>query len=271
MTDFLRGAAWPFRGLAFLAVRPGLWPWVAAPALLAVVLVYLAWIASWAWAPVMLHAVWPQPATPGFVRNLWNGTAFVLIVWAFATFVMLLHGFVGVLGTPFYDRLSQRVEAIARPAEAEPFAWRVFVVDIGWSALHSVQALGLWLLSLGVLALLNTIPVVGTAVEIVASALFTAWFLSREMIDGIASRRRWSFREKLAFVARHGPLMTGFGLACAVLLAVPVVNLLTWPAAVVAGTLFFLEVEDEERSAPVTPSDPGSAGASGCHPRPPIE
>ena len=144
MTDFLRGAAWPFRGLAFLAVRPGLWPWVAAPALLAVVLVYLAWIASWAWAPVMLHAVWPQPATPGFVRNLWNGTAFVLIVWAFATFVMLLHGFVGVLGTPFYDRLSQRVEAIARPAEAEPFAWRVFVVDIGWSALHSVQALGLW-------------------------------------------------------------------------------------------------------------------------------
>ncbi|MFT7520868.1 MAG: hypothetical protein ACI9MC_003019 [Kiritimatiellia bacterium] len=242
MRSFLHGARWPLRGLVFVVSRPTLYPWVILPALLTIALMFGSWHAAWQWVPHMLQAVWPRPA-PGVVQNLWNGTALFLVLWVFATGVLLLYGLMGAIGAPFYDRLSQAVETLMKPATTPPFSWRVFAVDVAWSAAHSLLAFSMWVVSVALLAILSGIPVVGTLVELVCSVLFTSWFLAREMMDGVLSRRRYTFVHKLKLVWRHLPMMTGFGLCVAVLIAIPIVNFVSLPAAVVAGTLMFLEIE----------------------------
>lgn len=239
---FVRGLGWPFVGLAFVVVRPRLYPWVVLPAVSTLALMGSAWLVAWSWIPPLLHRVWPRPG-PGLVQDLWDGSALFLVFWAFATAVLLLYAAFGVVGAPFYDRLSQAVERITHPADAEPFAWRAFLTDVTISAWHSLIATVLWLAVLVVLLALSAIPVVGTILEIGVSLLFTAWFIAREMMDGIASRRRWSFGQKVRLIARNLAMMTGFGLAVTVLVAIPFVNIVAWPAAVAAGTLMFLELE----------------------------
>ncbi|MFK7931299.1 MAG: EI24 domain-containing protein [Myxococcota bacterium] len=244
MHDLITGAKWPFVGLVFVVSRPRLYAWVVLPAILTVGLMIAAWYMAWASIPPMLNAVWPRPV-PGPVQNLWNGSALFLIFWAFATGVLLLYSAIGILGSPFYDRLSQAVEAIVRPSSTPPFAWRTFLTDVWWSAVHSLMATVLWLGVLGLLVALSAIPVVGPLLELAASLLLTAGFIAREMMDGVMSRRRYRFVDKLALVWTHLPLMTGFGLAVTLLIAIPVVNFLAWPAAVVAGTLLFLDLEGD--------------------------
>jgi CysZ protein len=72
---------------------------------------------------------------------------------------------------------------------------------------------------------------------------FTALFLSREMMDGPMSRRRYRFRRKLRIVRSQLPLMLGFGMACAGLLWVPLLNFVFMPVSIVGGTLLFLTIE----------------------------
>lgn len=245
---FFWGARHLVAGARFVGGRPALWPWMVVPVVLTVLLVWVAWTQSWAWAPWLLNLVLPRPSMPGFAQNLWNGLALVAVLWGFATATLLLYGMLGTVGAPFYDRLSMAVE-VERGTLPTGFGWREELVAVGQSIGHSLLAAGLWVAVLALLALLNLLPGFGTVLELVGSWVATGWFFAREMLDGPTSRRGWSFGEKLALIRREPAACLGFGLASTVVLLVPLLNVFVLPVAVVGGTLLFLELE--------SPTDPG--------------
>lgn len=239
---FLAGLAFVGSGFTFLVTRPRLYPWVIAPVFLAIGLLWWAWRLAWSWTPWLLNAWLPRPVDPGFLQNLWNSFALVGILWAFATVAILLLTSFGVVGAPFYDRLSLAVERELRP-DQPVIGWREELLAVGWSVLHSLGSGLAWVAVMVLLALVALIPVIGPVVELVGSVAATSLFMARERLDGPMSRRRFAFARKLRVLRAELPVMFGFGFGAAALLIVPLLNVVALPVAVVGGTLLFLELE----------------------------
>jgi len=152
-----------------------------------------------------------------------------------------------VLGSPWYGRLSEEVEALRAGSErpAAPFslagAGRDLVRAVGYEArkLALVGMLGMLLL------VANLVPVLGQVTGTAGGALLAAVVACLDFFDGPLERSRLSFGAKLAVVRRTAPASLGFGLACAGLLAIPFVNLLCLPLCVAAGTIFVVDRRPE--------------------------
>lgn len=242
LEGWLHGARFPARGLKTLAASPELLPWAVAPVLVALALLVAAGLLTIQGTPALVHWLFPVAPTPllGALR-----TAFTLTLglFLFVAAALALYASVGVVGTPFYDRLSQAVEDRARGGPDEPFSWGVFARDVARSAWHSVLSLFLWLTVLLLLGVLSLVPVVGSLVEFVLSLFTTALFVSREMMDGTLSRRRMSYLDKLRFMRVHRAEVLGFGAVSALCLAIPLVNLVALPVCIAGGTLLVLDLE----------------------------
>jgi CysZ protein len=237
------GLGGPWRGFRYLLGNRELWPWIFIPVLINVVLIGGAyWGASWA-APLLLGALWPMP-TGGFAFTVWQTVAMGVGLLLFVLGVVFLYALSGIVGTPFYDYLTARVEAQVAGLREEDFDWTQFRKDVMQSIGHSLLAFGLWLSVMIPLACVGLIPGLGQLLELVLGLSFTSLFLAREMMDGAMSRRRYSFRYKLRVVRSQWLVMLGFGGACAVLLWIPLANFLFMPVSVVGGTLLFLDLED---------------------------
>lgn len=235
--------------LVFLVRRPRLLPHVVLPVVLAVGMVFGAWKASWAWTPFVVDWLWPRPAAAGLVQSLWNGVALLAVLWVFATVAILLYGALGVVGAPFYDRLSLAVEREVRPGSLEGFGWREELRAVGRSVGHSLLALVLWLGLLAALALLNVVPGVGSLLEVVLSTVATWFFAAREAMDGVMSRREMGFGEKLRWMWRERAVVLGFGAGASLLVFLPFVNFLAIPVVVIAGTRMFLALDRADPEA----------------------
>lgn len=241
---FLYGARFPLQGLQALVHTPSLWPWAGAPVALALVLLLLALGLTVALTPALAEWLVPAAPTP-LVASLRDALILTLGLFLLAASVLILYGSIGILGTPFYDRLSQRVEDEARGGAVESFAWGIFAADVTRSAWHSALSLAVWAGVMVALLVLNLVPVIGSVLNVVASLLATSLFAAREMMDGTLSRRRLSYGEKLDFIRSHLAESLGFGAVTGLAMAVPVVNILALPACIAAGTLLVLDLEQE--------------------------
>jgi CysZ protein len=148
-----------------------------------------------------------------------------------------------VVAAPFNEALSEAVERLETGVEAAAPGLRGMLRELGRSireelakaAIYLALVGGLWLLALGV-------PLFGPLLQSVLGVALTALYLALDYVDLPASRRGWPVGRRLGLVRAHPRELLGFGLGVWVLLIVPVVNLLTMPAAVAGGALLFLEL-----------------------------
>jgi CysZ protein len=148
-----------------------------------------------------------------------------------------------ILGAPWYDALSLRVERL-RKGEAPPGgeggllgALRDVVRQIGNETQKVGFAVGLGLL----LLVLSIIPGLGTLLATVGGITLGATIACLDFLDPPLSRRRLGFREKLGVVRRALPGSAGFGLVCLALVSIPFVNLFSIPVCIVAGSLYYVD------------------------------
>ncbi|MBT3218108.1 MAG: hypothetical protein HN348_03380 [Proteobacteria bacterium] len=240
---FWRGFLYPFRGFAFLRQHPVLLPWVILPTLMTAAMIIIAAWATFTYTPVLLAALMAPPAG-GILLTLWTAIAIVLGIAIFVALAAFLYLLSGIIGAPFYDRLSERVEEVRFGPRLAEYTWWIFAVDIYYSVVHTALALAMWIAIMMLLMGLNVIPVIGSTLEIIGSTMAMALFLAREMMDGAMSRRRLSFIHKVRIVKQHGSLMGGMGLASAMFLAIPVFNLIGMPISIIGGTLLFCDLEE---------------------------
>jgi CysZ protein len=241
LEGFVRGASAPLRALGLIGRRPQLWRYVLIPILVNVVIFALL-TAALLIPGLRLIDAW--------VVGLPEWAAFLEWVLRLLLIVLLLalNGFlmaqIGVaFGAPWYSSLSAELERILTgkaPPEAR-LSPATALRDILRALLFQLGRLGLWLLAFLLLLPLNLVPVVGSAAAATGNTIVAALLVSLDMLDPPLDRRLLPFRAKLAVVRRYlGPSL-GLGLVSLFLVSVPLLNLLTLPLCIVAGTLLFCE------------------------------
>lgn len=244
--NLFRGAIYPFRAIGYLSRNPRLWGYVAVPILVNLVVAALLYLGL---------VVGGFAAIDQFVADTSLGNALewllraVLIVGLLLLTGFLLVRFGVVLGSPWYGKLSEQIETeqLGSAPPAQPLSPLGIARDLWQALMFELKKLLLFLLLGGVLLLANFIPVAGQIIGLVGWVVLGAWIACLDFFDGPQERRGLSFRTKLTNVRRALPGSLGFGLVAFGLVSIPLVNLISIPICVAAGTLFFCDYVSKER------------------------
>jgi len=253
------GALYPLRAAWTILRTPGLWGYLIAPIAVNIVValgLYFSLLmpgldaiealqlrvderASEAIARLPEWLQWLDVA-PGIFGGLLDFLAIVvlLLVTGFA-----IAQFGTLLGAPWYGQLAERIERDRLGAEnlPPPEGALAIVRDISRALLFEVKKLLLAAVLLVVFLAIGSVPVVGTLVAGAGGIITGATIACLDFLDAPQERRRWRFRRKLRTVVTEFPATAGFGLVCLFAVSIPVVNLVSVPVCVTAGTIFFCD------------------------------
>jgi CysZ protein len=244
------GFSYPLRALHLFQKHPSLRPYVIIPLGINIVL-GVALYSFGVWWGLQLVDGWTLQLTD-WLEPAWLDTAVqalrpvvqgLLILLLFVVLGVVLLQFGGILGSPFYGQLSEKLEILqAGKLDApESMGWGAIFIDIWRAILFEVKKL-LLLAVIGIPLLLgNFIPGIGTLMATSGGIALAALLVCLDMFDAPLERRRLKFRQKLGVIFRSLPASGSFGLICLGLVSIPLMNLLAIPLCVSAGTLFFCD------------------------------
>jgi CysZ protein len=241
--QWTHGLALPFRAVAFLRRHRSLWPWVAAPALIGILLFGGVVAGAVLYADDLLALWWTQPTGDGLwtavLSAAWSVLYAVLLILGVASayLVALLLG--GVIASPFNDALSARAEHILTGDADTPEAVETWT-GIGRSILSTLIVTCAYVVCAVPVLALNLLPGLGPLLATVLNTGLAAAFLSLEYADVAFARYGLTWREKLRLLRTHRSLAFGFGLSTSALLWIPGLNLVVMPIAVTGGTALAL-------------------------------
>ncbi|WP_432080796.1 EI24 domain-containing protein [Streptomyces sp. WAC 04229] len=175
----------------------------------------------------------------GFLTVVLFALALLLAVLTFTAVTLLI-------GQPFYEALSERVDRDVSPDGTAPESdlplWREVWLS-GRDSLRILVRAALW----GVLLFaLGFIPFVGQTVVPVIGLFVTGFFLTEELTSVALQRRGVELRRRLALLRSRKTLVWGFGTPLAVSFLVPFVAVFLMPGAVAGATLLARELLGEE-------------------------
>ncbi|AKJ13418.1 membrane protein [Streptomyces incarnatus] len=239
----------------------GLLPGVITLVLYAAALVALAvWgedAVSWA-TPFADH--WSSP-WQGLFRGFLTAVLFALgLLLAVLTFTAVTL----LVGQPFYENLSERVDAEVSPDGTAPRSRLPLWRELWISARDSLRVLvraALW----GVLLFaLGFLPFVGQTVVPVLGLFVTGFFVTEELTAVALQRRGVELHARLALLRSRKTLVWGFGMPLALAFLVPFAAVFLMPGAVAGATLLARDLLGEENAdgdwAPHAPDAPGAFG-----------
>jgi CysZ protein len=244
--DVLRGIGLFVRtpGVRLLGILPVLLAALLVLVLLGLLVVYLDELAD---AVTPFADRWDESSRT-LVRV---GAGLALLLGSTAVLVVSFTVIAQIIGQPFYERISDRVEHQlgAPPAGVDAPWWRTFPR----ASLESALLLALTLACTAPLFVLGLFPVVGQSVVPVLQALVAGFFLAVELLAIPLQRRGLHLAGRLRFVWRHRAQTLGFGVTAFLLFLVPLMNVLAMPGAVVGATLLVRRLSD----GPAGPPGPG--------------
>lgn len=252
ITELFSGAALLGRGMGLVLGRRRIFllgalpPLITSVIFLALVITLIGnlgglvpWVAGFSagW-PAWLHVIMEIAIGVGLV-----GGSLLIMVLVFTAVTL-------AVGAPAYEKIAELVDRelgdTARTAEESlPGAIRRAV---GQTLIMLVAALA----GAIVFALLGLVPVVGQIVAPVGSAVFGSWLLCIELV-GPAFERRGLLRlaDRRAAMASRRWHTLGFAVPAFLLMAIPFVSVLVFPAATAAATILTRELRGEPTRAPV--------------------
>lgn len=236
----IRGVSDVFRGASFLAARPRLWGWVMAPAFCAViVLVALAWAVGALIDPFVVSVanLLPDTLAQAAASLLRIAVLILLSLGALSVYVAV----VAMVAAPFNEALSESIEALVTGAPGEKFSVTRFFVDVIRGIVHASRRACVYLVKMAALFGLSFVPVVGPILYVAGGAWATAEFAAYDAYDAVWSRKRLRYRDKMQAMKHQRGRILGLGAVVALLLLLPVVNLLALSVGATAATLASLE------------------------------
>lgn len=235
--EFLTGATLLPRGLALVLRSPKLFGLGLLPALIsgalytAALVTLIAFLGDVAAAVTWFAADWPE-----FWRSLLRflggtavlGVSVLLGVLTFTAVTLLV-------GDPFYERISRRVEQRCGgvPDEVEVLFWP----SLRRSAADSLRLVGMSI-AVGIpLFAAGFLPLVGQTVVPVIGGAVGGWLLALELTGVPFERRGKRLRHRRAELRARRPLALGFGAAVFAAFLIPLGAVLLMPAAVAGAAL----------------------------------
>jgi uncharacterized protein involved in cysteine biosynthesis len=241
VTNFFAGVRYFARGLGWVARRPGQWLFGLIPALI----VLAAYVAGLTFLGIYLSDLvkFASPFADHWNSGLRDSARLLMGVLFFAAAVMLsivtFTGVTLVVGEPFYEGISSRVEKSAGglPPEADVPLLRQLVRGLGDAVIVGVITALFAVLFFA----LGFVPVVGQTVVPVVAALVSGYFLTLELTSIALERRGLRRRDRFAVLRANRGLSVGFGASVFVVFLIPLGAVLAMPGAVAGGTLLARE------------------------------
>jgi CysZ protein len=235
----LYGLNCAFRGLK-LVFTHGLRKFVVVPVLLNLILFSTAfWLSGYYFAEFL---EWLIPGWLDWLRwFLWPLFGISLLLFALFSFTLVAN----LLGSPFYGSLAKRVETQILGDRQHD---QTDLGGSGWMAgLYSEsKRLGYFISRAIPLLILFLIP----GVNLIAPFLwlwFSAWFLGMEYLAYPLEESGLTFPDQRRIMRPYRLSVTTFGGVTLLGLAVPVLNLVVPPAAVIGATLFLHDKKPNPR------------------------
>lgn len=238
---FFTGVGYLFRGLGWMARRPGQWLFGLIPAFI-VLIVYVAVLVTLGWNLDGL-AGWVTPFADDWsetVRSLVRVIAGIAIFGA-ATFLAIITftAITLMVGEPFYERIAVNVEESQGGAPPEPDD--SLMVQIG-RAIRDALLLGAVALCFAVVFFVcGFLPIIGQTVVPVIAACVSGYFLASELTSIALERRGVRRKTRFAILKQNRAMAVGFGAATFVVFLIPLGAVLAMPGAVAGGTLLARE------------------------------
>ncbi|SHI25574.1 EI24 domain-containing protein [Streptomyces sp. 3214.6] len=248
MRDLGVGFKYLLEGQRWVARHGRQYGWGLVPGLITLVLYAAALVALAVWGEGFVGWATPfaddwsspwQRLFRGFLTVVLFALALLLAVLTFTAVTLLV-------GQPFYENLSEKVDQDVSPDGTSPESglplWRELWISARDSTRILVRAL-LW----GVLLFaLGFIPVAGQTVVPVLGFFVTGFFLTEELTAVALQRRNVDLRARLTLLRSRKTLVWGFGTPLGLAFLVPFVAVFLMPGAVAGATLLARELLGEE-------------------------
>ena len=229
-----------------LITRPGLRPYVLIPLLVNFVLFSLAfWFLGYYLSDLI---DWLLSYVPSWLEwlswILWPLFLLSFAVVTFFSFTMVAN----LIASPFYGFLAEKAEKIVLGVDiSQDQQESIFKTLISGMA-SELKRIGYFLLRAVPLLILFVIPGVNVIAPFVWM-LFSAWFLALEYTSYPLENHGILFAEQRRRLKKTRLGATGFGAVAMLGLAVPVLNILIPPAAVIGATIYVMGRKDEFTSS----------------------
>lgn len=175
----------------------------------------------------------------GFLTAVLFALALLLAVLTFTAVTLLI-------GQPFYENLSEKVDRDVSPDGTAPESdlplWR----ELWISARDSLRIVVRAVLWATLLFALGFVPFIGQTVVPVIGFFVTGFFLTEELTAVALQRRRVDLRERLTLLRSRKMLVWGFGTPLGLAFLVPFVAVFLMPGAVAGATLMARDLRGEE-------------------------
>ncbi|NEC25603.1 hypothetical protein G3I20_03195 [Streptomyces sp. SID8111] len=175
----------------------------------------------------------------GFLTAVLFALALLLSVLTFTAMTLLV-------GQPFYESLSEKVDRDVSPDGTAPESDLPLMRELWISARDSLRIIARALLWAVLLFALGFVPVVGQTVVPVVGFFVTGFFLTEELTAVALQRRGVELRDRLALLRTRKRLVWGFGTPLGLAFLVPFVAVFLMPGAVAGATLMARELSGEE-------------------------
>lgn len=234
-----RGFADAGQGAKFLLAHPRTWKWIAAPFVLALVLLGLAIWLILRWTDPLASAI--QGFLPGWLDFVAGPVQWLAIIGLVMGGYFVYVPVAALLSAPFNECLSEEIEEIVTGTPGPRFSLLSFLRDLVLGLAHGARRLAGYLFTVVILLLISVfLPLIGPLIAGLIGAVMTARFAAYDAYDAIWARKGWSYRAKMSYLARHRGRTLGLGSALALLLVVPVCNLVALSIGAAGATLAYL-------------------------------
>lgn len=258
------------RGFGLLLRRPRLFLLGALPALITsllflalfvVLVMNLTDLAAWA-TPFAdgWDEVWRNLVRGAVALGALAGTVLLMVV-SFTTITL-------ALGAPIYDKITDLVEQELgnAPADSDESVWS----SLGRAVRQSLVIILASLLVTVLVFVIGFIPLAGPVIGSVLAALLGGWLLGIELVAGSFDRRGFlTIKERRRWMGTRRLRVLGFTVPTYLLLAIPFVAVVVFPAATAGGTILarqLLGVPEAPKGVAPPPGRPPVAPPPHGHP-----
>ncbi|NEB02507.1 EI24 domain-containing protein [Streptomyces sp. SID13726] len=248
MRDLAAGFQYLLKGQRWVARHGRQYGFGLIPGLITLVLYVAALVALATWGGDAVS--WATPFADDW-SSPWQGLfrgflTVVLFALALLLAVLTFTAVTLLIGQPFYESLSERVDRDVSPDGTAPESGLPLWRDLWISARDSLRIVIRALLWAVLLFALGFVPFVGQTVVPVVGFFVTGFFLTEELTAVALQRRGVDLRARLTLLRSRKPLIWGFGTPLGLAFLVPFVAVFLMPGAVAGATLMARDLLGEE-------------------------
>jgi len=240
VSNLTKGGGYALKGFQFLKSNRSLWPYAVAPILINILFFLIAGYLGYHYG-VDLYQKW-VPSSDSWVFQALGWLMRVIIIMVVLVLTFFIFPLAGtVIGAPFNDLLSERVERLVQKEHMESMGFLKGLAGFFKSLWEALRLLGFKLLltfiTLPFMLLNFLVPFVGS----IPAILVLIYFMAFDFLDLPLARHNFTLKEKRVILRRHRSLTMGFGLAVYFMMMIPLAQLLVLPVASVGATLLFID------------------------------